>query len=215
MVKKPARPAIFKGRETEPEFTLWAVRWCRRYSLSLRDVEELLVDRGLEAGHTTIWPLGSAIRYRTGPAAAQPSQADPQIVAGRCGRCDLHPRERAVVLPYIEAELLLPRRCLTPRSHDRSHAGISHERLARRRHAPCPHSWRLLLDPRSFRGTRRLKFGSFGRRCYPWLALGFSGSGFRPYEEEEEGFHADASIAFHRAGRRSSQWWRQEKTHWS
>ena len=51
---------------------------------------------------------------------------------------------------------LLSRRSLTPRSHDRSHAGISHERLARRRYAPCPRFWRLLFDPWSFRDTRRL-----------------------------------------------------------
>ncbi len=46
---------MFKGRQTEPEFILCAVRWYLRYSLSLRDVEELLVERGLEADHTTIW----------------------------------------------------------------------------------------------------------------------------------------------------------------
>ena len=53
-MKKAARPAIFKGRQTEPVFILYAVRWYLRYSLSLRDVEELLVERGLEADHTTI-----------------------------------------------------------------------------------------------------------------------------------------------------------------
>jgi transposase-like protein len=31
------------------------VRWYLRYSLSFRDVEELLSERGLEADHTTIW----------------------------------------------------------------------------------------------------------------------------------------------------------------
>jgi len=31
------------------------VRWYLRYSLSLRDVEELLEERGLEADHTTVW----------------------------------------------------------------------------------------------------------------------------------------------------------------
>jgi transposase, IS6 family len=31
------------------------VRWYLRYLLSLRDVEELLADRGLAADHTTIW----------------------------------------------------------------------------------------------------------------------------------------------------------------
>ena len=49
------RPAIFKWRQTEPELILCAVRWYLRYSLSLRDVEELLEERGLEADHTTVW----------------------------------------------------------------------------------------------------------------------------------------------------------------
>jgi transposase-like protein len=34
---------------------LCAVHWYLRYSLSLRDVEELLEERGLEADHTTVW----------------------------------------------------------------------------------------------------------------------------------------------------------------
>jgi len=70
-------------------------------------------------------------------------------------------------------------RPIKPRSRDRSHAGISHERLARRRYAPCPRFWRLLFDPWRFRGTRRLKSRSFGRRCNPWLNLGCGGSSFR------------------------------------
>jgi predicted ATPase len=54
-VKHATRPAIFKWRQTAPELILCAVRWYLRYSLSLRDVEELLAERGLEADHTTIW----------------------------------------------------------------------------------------------------------------------------------------------------------------
>ncbi len=49
------RLAIFKWRQTEPVLILCAVRWYLRYSLSLRDVEELLEERGLEADHTTVW----------------------------------------------------------------------------------------------------------------------------------------------------------------
>lgn len=49
------RPAIFKWRQTEPQLILCAVRWYLRYSLSLRDVEELLEERCLEADHTTVW----------------------------------------------------------------------------------------------------------------------------------------------------------------
>jgi hypothetical protein len=55
MVKYATRPTIFKWRQTAPELILCAVRWYLRYSLSLRDVEELFAERGLEADHTTIW----------------------------------------------------------------------------------------------------------------------------------------------------------------
>jgi transposase, IS6 family len=51
----PTRPKIFKWRQTEPALILCAVRWYLRYSLSLRDVEELLEERGQEADHTTVW----------------------------------------------------------------------------------------------------------------------------------------------------------------
>jgi transposase-like protein len=55
MVKKAMRPTIFKWRQTEPDLILCAGRWYLRYSLSRRDVEELLTERGLAADHTTIW----------------------------------------------------------------------------------------------------------------------------------------------------------------
>ena len=54
-MKKAIRPVIFKWRQTEPELILCAVRGYLRYSLSFRDVEELLSERGLKADHTTIW----------------------------------------------------------------------------------------------------------------------------------------------------------------
>ena len=45
----------FKWRHFTPEIILMSVRWYLRYSLSLRDVEELLTERGLVVDHTTIW----------------------------------------------------------------------------------------------------------------------------------------------------------------
>ena len=54
-VRKATRPAIFKWRQTAPELIVCAVRWYLRYSLSLRDVESLLDDRGLKADQTTVW----------------------------------------------------------------------------------------------------------------------------------------------------------------
>ena len=52
---KSQRPAIFKWRHFAPEVIVCAVRWYLRYSLSYREVQELLVERGLEIDHTTVW----------------------------------------------------------------------------------------------------------------------------------------------------------------
>jgi transposase, IS6 family len=49
------RPALSKWRHFEPEMIVCTVRWYLRFSLSYRDVEELLMERGLPADHTTIW----------------------------------------------------------------------------------------------------------------------------------------------------------------
>src|SRR5713226_4504261 len=46
---------LFKWRQFEPEMILLAVGWYLRFSLSYRDVEELLAERGLRADHVTIW----------------------------------------------------------------------------------------------------------------------------------------------------------------
>jgi transposase-like protein len=46
---------LFKWRQFEPEVILLAVGWYLRFSLSYRDVEELLAERDLHADHVTIW----------------------------------------------------------------------------------------------------------------------------------------------------------------
>jgi transposase-like protein len=48
-------PAEFKWRQFQPQVILMAVGWYLRYSLSYRDVEELLQERGLSADHVTVW----------------------------------------------------------------------------------------------------------------------------------------------------------------
>src|SRR5664279_5518430 len=88
------RPAIFKWRQTEPGLILCVVRWYLRYSLSLRDVEELLEERGLDVDHTTVWRW---VQYY-GPELEQrlkASQADKQVLASRR---NLRPREGSLVL---------------------------------------------------------------------------------------------------------------------
>jgi transposase, IS6 family len=45
----------FKWRHFEAEIILFCVRWYLRYSLSYRDLEEILLERGLHVDHTTIY----------------------------------------------------------------------------------------------------------------------------------------------------------------
>jgi len=49
------RPTLFKWQHFEPEIIVCAVRWHLRFSLSYRDVEELLVERGLPATTPPFW----------------------------------------------------------------------------------------------------------------------------------------------------------------
>jgi len=53
------RPAVFKGRHFQDEVIVLCVRWYLRYSLSYRDLEELMTKRGLRIDHSTIarWVL--------------------------------------------------------------------------------------------------------------------------------------------------------------
>src|SRR5215469_11491094 len=46
---------LFKWRQFEPEMILLAIGSYLRFSLSYRDVEELLAERGLLGDHVTVW----------------------------------------------------------------------------------------------------------------------------------------------------------------
>ena len=47
--------SLFKWRQFEPEVILLAIGWYLRFSLSYRDVEELLAERGISVDHVTLW----------------------------------------------------------------------------------------------------------------------------------------------------------------
>ena len=58
VVKRRRRPvpldlSAFAGFRFPPEVILLAVRWYLRFGLSYRDLEELLVERGIEVDHVT------------------------------------------------------------------------------------------------------------------------------------------------------------------
>ena len=49
------RPALFKGRHFEAEIIVLCVRWYLRFSLSFRNLEEMMAERNLSVDHVTIW----------------------------------------------------------------------------------------------------------------------------------------------------------------
>jgi transposase-like protein len=51
---------LLKWRYFAPEIILHCVRWHLKNQISLRDVEEMLAERGLDIDHTTIhrWVIG-------------------------------------------------------------------------------------------------------------------------------------------------------------
>ena len=64
----------FKWRHYEAEIILLCVRWYLRYSLSYRDLEEIMLERGLHVDHTTIYRSRAALCPRarsTMPPAPQ------------------------------------------------------------------------------------------------------------------------------------------------
>jgi putative transposase len=45
----------FKGKHSEKEIILTCVRWYLAYALSYRDLEEIMLERGVKIDHTTIY----------------------------------------------------------------------------------------------------------------------------------------------------------------
>ena len=55
-------PNLFKWRHYQADIILLCVRWYLRYSLSYRDLEEMMTERGLTVDHSTLarWVLAYA-----------------------------------------------------------------------------------------------------------------------------------------------------------
>src|SRR5215470_16065950 len=51
---RSTRPALFQRRHFEAHVIVLCVRWYLRYCLTLRDLEELMTERGLFVDHSTI-----------------------------------------------------------------------------------------------------------------------------------------------------------------
>jgi transposase-like protein len=83
MVLASSVSGLFKWRQFEPEVILLAVGWYLRFSLSYRDVEELLAEQGLHADHVTVWRWGQRLRSRnSAPIATAAPTNQRQLVGG-------------------------------------------------------------------------------------------------------------------------------------
>ena len=54
MGKLKIEEELFKGRHFDHGIVILCVRWYLRYKLSLRDLVEMMAERGLSMAHTTI-----------------------------------------------------------------------------------------------------------------------------------------------------------------
>jgi transposase-like protein len=51
------RPALFNGRHFERDIIVLCVPWYLRFSLSFRNLEEIMAECNLSVDHVTIWKL--------------------------------------------------------------------------------------------------------------------------------------------------------------
>ncbi len=76
---RPAPASAFTGYRFPPEVITLAVRWYLRFSLSYRDVEELLAERGIEVDHVSIYRWVQ----RFAPEFAEAARACQHVVGDR------------------------------------------------------------------------------------------------------------------------------------
>jgi transposase-like protein len=76
---RPAPSSAFAGYRFPPEVITLAVRWCLRFGLSYRDVEELLAERGIAVDHVTIYRWVQ----RFAPEFAEAARARKHVVGDR------------------------------------------------------------------------------------------------------------------------------------
>src|ERR1700758_2164517 len=85
---------IFKWRQFEPEVVLLAVGWYLRFSLSYRDVEELIAERGVLVDHVTVWRW--VLRYAPEMERRLRWRIKPTNDSLACGRDLHHPHPRVI-----------------------------------------------------------------------------------------------------------------------
>ncbi len=92
-----SQPKLFKYRHFEPEIIVLYVRWYLRYSLSYRNLEEMMAEHGLGVDHTTIYriPVGPTLCPDPRKALPSKAEADQRLLARRR---NVHKGQRNVVV---------------------------------------------------------------------------------------------------------------------
>jgi transposase, IS6 family len=72
----------FKGRQFTAEVILWAVRWYLMFPISYRDIMLMLLDRGVEVDHSTIFRWIQAYSAEIGEADPPLPAREQRLLAG-------------------------------------------------------------------------------------------------------------------------------------
>ena len=76
------RPALFRGRHFEDAIILLCVRWYLRYSLTYRDLEQIMLERNLSIDHVTIWRWVQRLCTHFESTASAGTPASQSLLAG-------------------------------------------------------------------------------------------------------------------------------------
>jgi len=71
---------LFKGRHFDAQIIILCVAWYTSFKLSLRDLVIMMADRAISVTHTTILPVGAALRSRIRKALVALRSARRRIV---------------------------------------------------------------------------------------------------------------------------------------
>ena len=85
----------FKWRHFQADIILLCVRWYLRYALSYRDLEEMMLERGLHVDHTTVY------RWVQRYAPELEKRCRPHLKFGS-GR-DVHQNQKSVDVPLSDS----------------------------------------------------------------------------------------------------------------
>jgi transposase-like protein len=91
---------LFEGRHFGREIIILCVRWYLQFKLSLRDLVEMMAERGLSTAHTTImrWVQRYAPEFAPGwRHHLQPRVGHFGMFHGRIWRTEIMPRVRAFI----------------------------------------------------------------------------------------------------------------------